>query len=65
MRTAIPLAMFLTAAPALAQRHARDGERVLEDRSVMQQSDVWIYNDLEKGFAEAKKTGKPLAVVFR
>ena len=25
----------------------------------------WIYNDLPKGFAEAKKTGKPLLVVLR
>ena len=25
----------------------------------------WIYNDLGAGFAEAKKTGKPLLVVFR
>ena len=26
---------------------------------------AWIYNDLEEGFAEAQKTGKPLLVVFR
>jgi hypothetical protein len=25
----------------------------------------WIYNDLDAGFAEAKKTGKPLLIVFR
>ena len=25
----------------------------------------WIYNDFERGFAEAKKTGKPLLVVLR
>lgn len=25
----------------------------------------WIYNDLNAGFAEAKKTGKPMLVVFR
>lgn len=25
----------------------------------------WIYNDLDAGFAEAKKSGKPLLVVFR
>ena len=25
----------------------------------------WIYNDYERGFAEAKKTGKPLLVVLR
>lgn len=25
----------------------------------------WVYNDLDRGFAEARKTGKPLLVVFR
>ncbi len=25
----------------------------------------WIYNDLDAGFAQSKKTGKPLLVVFR
>ena len=25
----------------------------------------WIYNDLAAGFKQAKKTGKPLLVVFR
>jgi len=25
----------------------------------------WIYDDLEKGFAESRKTGKPLMIVFR
>ena len=26
---------------------------------------AWFYNDLGAGFAEAKKTGKPMLVVFR
>jgi hypothetical protein len=25
----------------------------------------WIYNDVEAGFAEARRTGKPMLVVFR
>ena len=25
----------------------------------------WIYDDIEAGFAEARKTGKPLLVAFR
>ncbi len=25
----------------------------------------WVYNDVDAGFAEAKRTGKPLLVVFR
>ena len=28
-------------------------------------ADFWIYDDLEFGFAQAKKTGKPLLLVFR
>lgn len=26
---------------------------------------AWIYDDVDAGFAEAKKTGKPLLVAFR
>lgn len=26
---------------------------------------AWIYNDLAKGFAEAKAAGKPIMVVYR
>ena len=28
-------------------------------------ADFWIYDDLEKGFATARETGKPLLVSFR
>lgn len=28
-------------------------------------ADGWIYDDIEKGYAEAEKTGKPMLVVFR
>ena len=28
-------------------------------------TETWIYNDLARGFAEAKRTGKPLFVTFR
>ena len=36
-----------------------------DDRSAMQNSAVWIYNDVEKGFEMAKKDGRPLLIVFR
>ncbi len=26
---------------------------------------TWIYNDLTKGISEAKKSGRPLLIVFR
>ncbi len=35
------------------------------DRAAMEKNDRWIYNDVDRGFAEAKKTGKPLLVVLR
>jgi hypothetical protein len=39
--------------------------QVLEDRQIVGADEAWVYNDLAKGIAEAKKTGKPLLVVFR
>src|SRR5215203_6484785 len=38
---------------------------VRQDRAAMEKDDRWIYNDYERGFAEAKKAGKPLLVVLR
>jgi hypothetical protein len=38
---------------------------VRNDRAAMEKNDRWIYNDTERGFAEAKRTGKPLLVVLR
>ena len=40
-------------------------ERVLNDRKEVESSGDWIYNDLPKGFAEARRTSKPLLVVIR
>jgi hypothetical protein len=38
---------------------------VRQDRAAMENDARWIYNDFERGFAEAKKSGKPLLVVLR
>jgi len=38
---------------------------VLEDRATLQEDPRWIYDDYERGFAEARRTGKPLLVVLR
>ena len=35
------------------------------DRVAMEKDARWIYNDFQKGFAEASRTGKPLLVVLR
>ncbi len=38
---------------------------VRSDKAAVENDARWIYNDVERGFAEAKKTGKPLLVVLR
>jgi hypothetical protein len=39
--------------------------KVRADRARLENDKTWIYNDLDEGFAEAKRTGKPLFVVLR
>lgn len=40
-------------------------EKVRNDRKRVEAEGRWIYNDLAKGFAEARKSGKPMLVVLR
>jgi len=47
-----------------AQQKDRD-TMVRDDRSAMQNSAIWIYNDVKKGFERAEKDGRPLLIVFR
>jgi serine protease Do len=35
------------------------------DKEAMEKDARWIYNDVDQGFAEAKRTGRPLLVVLR
>lgn len=39
--------------------------KVRNDRTDVLSTGHWIYNDVAKGLAEAKHTGKPLLVVLR
>lgn len=55
------LSLMLVAAATAQDRNTR----VLNDRSRVLDDGYWIYNNLEKGYEEAKRTGKPLLVVFR
>jgi hypothetical protein len=56
----------LCAAILLTAGWAQDrNTKVLNDRDRVEASGFWIYNDLDKGFNQAKRTGKPLLVVFR
>lgn len=38
---------------------------VRQDKAERENDPRWIYNDIDRGFAEAKKSGKPLLVVLR
>lgn len=64
-RVLLSLLVLLAAAGlASAQKPTRE-EKVLGDRKKVEAEGFWIYNDLDKGFAEAKKSGKPMLVVMR
>ena len=56
--------LLLPAAVAFGQANKRDVQ-VQDDRKAFAEDANWVYNDLAKGFAEAKSSGKPMLVVFR
>lgn len=51
----------LAAAETVADRK----EAILLDRASLESDPRWIYDDYERGFAEARRTGQPLLVVLR
>jgi hypothetical protein len=54
------------AAALLTAAVAQDrNTKVLNDRDRVEASGFWIYNDFPRALDQAKKTGKPLLVVFR
>ena len=55
---------LLLSAPAFAQKKDRNTQ-VREDRQTFADDDYWVYNDLDEGIARAKKTDRPLLIVFR
>jgi serine protease Do len=58
--TAISASVFFN------QAVAQDREtKVRGDRDALKDNEIWVYNDFARGAAEAKRTGKPLFVVFR
>lgn len=61
------LAFILTFAASLLRADAvKDREGAVRgDRARMENDARWIYNDVDRGFAEAKRTGRPLLVVLR
>jgi hypothetical protein len=63
IRSVIALLVVVSLSPlALGQDRKT---KVLNDRDAFAKNDVWIYDDLDEAFAEAKKSKKPLLVVLR
>lgn len=61
------LFLLLMLAPLISEEPKKltREEKVRGDREKVLSSGYWIYNDFQKGLAEAKETGKPLVVVLR
>ena len=64
-RILAPLALFYGFSPGHAATVKDREGAVRGDKAAMENDARWIYNDVDRGFAEAKKTGKPLLVVLR
>lgn len=64
MRALLSAIIFGSAAIFPAHGGERD-DKVNGEREALADSDLWIYNDLGKGFAEAKASGRPMLVVYR
>ncbi|MFN0019280.1 MAG: Trx7/PDZ domain-containing (seleno)protein [Pirellulaceae bacterium] len=66
MKTLALLSVFAAFFVLVSTVWAQDREtKVRNDRKNVEDAGRWIYNDLPKGIAEAKQTGKPLLVIFR
>jgi hypothetical protein len=62
--------LFLLAVSLLASLSSADTVKdregaVRQDKSAMENDARWSYNDVQRGFTEARRTGKPLLVVLR
>ncbi|HXG48090.1 MAG TPA: Trx7/PDZ domain-containing (seleno)protein [Methylomirabilota bacterium] len=57
----VALLPFTAAAETVPDRKAA----VLNDRARLNNDPRWIYNDYERGFAEGRRTGKPVLIVLR
>jgi hypothetical protein len=66
MQRTIGLALMATLwSSANVDAQNKREQQVRDDLSRITEQDFWIYNDVEAGFAEARKTGKPVLVTFR
>jgi serine protease Do len=66
MNRFMPLVSGFWLMATLSAETVKDREGAVRgDKAKLENSERWIYNDLQAGFAEAEKTGKPLMVVLR
>jgi hypothetical protein len=61
-RLTLSVIVFFVAASGFAQEREK---KVRGDRQSVEEAGYWVYNDLPKGIAAAKKSGKPLLVMIR
>lgn len=63
---ACSVAVFLGLALLARAETVKDRDAAVRgDKVAMEQNTRWLYNDIDQGFAEARRTGKPLMVVLR
>ena len=62
--TLLSAVLVVTTVGATAHAQTRE-QSVRKDRVTIGTGGLWIYNDLPKALAEARKTQQPLLVVFR
>ena len=60
-----PFTVLLAACAISSAFAGKRDDQVNGDKADLAKAGNWIYNDLEKGFAEARASGKPLFVVYR
>lgn len=48
-----------------AQQTPTREEQVRQDKQAFARNDAWIYDNLDAGIEEAKRTKRPLIIVFR
>jgi serine protease Do len=58
------LVVFILTTPLAAQNPTRE-QKVRDDKKKVEAEGYWVYNNLAKATADAKKTNKPLVVVMR
>ncbi len=63
-RNSLYLLLFILIPASISFAQSRE-EKVRSDRQKVLEDGFWIYNDLDKGFEQARQTGKPLVVVLR